>query len=297
MKNVLVTGGNGFIGSNLVKYLISHKYDVTILDSQSRPNNIATVIIGDVLDDDYLNKIDNQYDVIFHCAGSASVPNSVKDPKYDFDVNVRGTINMLEYARRTKAKTFILLSSVSVFDTNNDMPLTELSKIKSTSPYGAAKAAAENYCYAYHRTYGLDTRIARIFNTYGKGCERLFIYDMINKLNNAEKEIMMFGTGEQIRDYVYVDDLVEALYLIWKNGKEGEDYNVCSGKPVKLIDIVLNIRKHLIKENINILVEGKKQTGDIEKWYGDNSKIKSLGFIPKTDIENGLSRILNSEDL
>jgi nucleoside-diphosphate-sugar epimerase len=291
---ILVTGGNGFIGSNLVKYFRDSGYQVIVADRVRKNPDAKNEYIGDLLDPEFLKTFENTYEAIFHCAGSASVRDSIINPFIDFDSNVRATVNMLEFAKSTNSNTFIFLSTVSVFDSTNSLPLTEYSIKKPTSPYGAAKLASEGYCQAYHRTFGIDTRIARIFNTFGPDCNHLFVYDMIEKIKNASTEIVFGGNGKQLRDYVYISDLICAINLIWENGTPGEDYNICSGQPVKLLDIVSKLIQLLDKPNLTIKIEDKPQKGDIEKWYGNPEKIKSLGFKPRIDLQNGLEKVLES---
>ena len=123
---------------------------------------------------------------------------------------------------------------MSVFDTKNKLPLTERSLKIPSSPYGASKNSSENFCIAFHKTFRMDVRIARIFNTYGPGCKNLFIHDFISKINDSSSNIFLMGSGDQTRDYVYISDLVEGIILISKSGKTGEDYNICSGTPIKI---------------------------------------------------------------
>ena len=182
----------------------------------------------DITNKKNLSEINNNYDAIVHCAGSPSVPRSVEKPLIDFSINLNATINMLEFARLNNSK--FVLSTVSVYDSENKLPLNENSFKKPTSPYGAAKLSSEAYCQAYNRTYDLDTKIVRIFNTFGPGMNHLFISDMINKIKQSKGEVTLRGSGNQIRDYVYIDDLIEAIYLVMTNGLPGEDYNICSGK-------------------------------------------------------------------
>ena len=226
-----------------------------------------------------------------HCAGSPSVPLSVENPLKDFSINLKGTINMLEFSR-TNSSMLIFLSTVSVFDTSNKLPLVESSRKKPTSPYGASKLASEAYCQAYFRSYGLDTKIARIFNTYGPGMSHLFVSDMINKINNSKNEIVIGGSGNQIRDYIFIEDLVEAIYIISSKGISGEDYNICSGNKHTLLDITTKLVKIMERDDLIIRCDGVTYKGDIEKWYGDPKKIKKIGFNQRYNLEQGLKKTL-----
>ena len=160
---ILVTGGNGYIGRNLVRFLLEKDHFVDTLDVNERSLTNATNYFNcNITRLEELKKIKNKYDLIIHCAGSPSVPMSVENPQKDFSINLEATLNMLQFSRQNNS-TFIFLSTVSVFDTKNKLPLIESSERKPTSPYGASKLASEAYCQAYFRSYGLDTRIARIF--------------------------------------------------------------------------------------------------------------------------------------
>ena len=248
----------------------------------------------DISDDKNLSSIKNDYDAVIHCAGSPSVPMSVEKPLFDFSINLRATVNMLEFSRLNNSM-FIFLSTVSIYDSENKLPLHENSTKKPTSPYGAAKLSSESYCQAYNRTYDLDTRIVRIFNTFWPGMNHLFISDMINKIKQSGDEIILRGSGNQIRDYVYIYDLIEAIYFILSYGSPGEDYNICSGEKHRLKKIVEHLINIIGKPNIKIKCDNKKYKGDIEKWYGSPKKLNKIGFNQKITLKEGLKKIIEQE--
>ena len=295
MIKVLITGINGFIGRHLAKELGTQM--VYKIDGLGRSNycdvKINNYFSVDVSNFFELEKIKNYYDIIFHCAGSASVPKSVKNPNFDFKSNLIGTFNMLEFSRKTKSKTFIFLSSVSVFDPKNNLPLLENSKKNPISPYGASKNSSENFCNAFHKTFGMDIRIARIFNTFGPGSKNLFIYDLMRKLSSSSSKLYLMGSGNQTRDYVYISDLIDGILLIAEAGKPGNDYNICSGNPLKIKNIANIILSELGLKDKKIIFDKKLYPGDIEHWYGDNSKITSLGFKPTISFEDGIKKIIS----
>lgn len=296
---ILVTGGTGFIGSHLIKRLINLKHDVFCIDINYPVGNNRylsdeyTLIKGDICDRLFLSEInDERFDIIFHFASNANVPLSVKEPYFDFTVNAIGTINMLEYARQTGVKKFIFASSVSIFDTCNKLPLDENSKIKVTSPYGASKLTGESYCYAYYRSYGLNTNVVRFFNVYGEGVRKLFIYDMVKKVFNAETEVVIMGDGNQVRDYLFIDDLIDGIILVSEKGIDGEDYNIASGKKIAIIDIIKKITIYMNKPYLQIKPTNTSYPGDIKEWYADISKMQKLGFNPKFDFDEALKRTI-----
>jgi nucleoside-diphosphate-sugar epimerase len=166
--------------------------------------------------------------------------------------------------------------------------LSEKSYVKPSSPYAAAKAAGEAYCSAYHRCYDLDVRIARMFNVYGIGMTRFAIHDIICKINKNPKEISILGDGLQVRDYLYISDAVEGLLNIASKGKAGEDYNLSSGKPIKIFDLTKRISEIMGFPDIKIVPTGKSFPGDVPRWYADITKIKKIGFKQKMPFDDGL---------
>jgi len=304
-KSILVTGGGGFIGYHLIKKLLEKNCNITIFDkdlSHKAGSNIfrkCKYIQGDITKNKDLLKLGIKYDCIFHLASNASVPESVDNPEMDFMINAQGTLMVLEFARKMKIKKVVYTSTVSVFDRYNIQPISETSQIKVSSPYGASKLAGESYCYAYHRTYGINTNIVRLFNVYGPGMRKHFIYDMINKINDADERIEIMGNGKQVRDYLYIDDVVDGILLITEKGAIGEDYNLSSGIKTRIVDIVSILIKLMGKSHLNVITTNKTWAGDILEWYADISKIKKLGFEPKISLQKGLKQtikdILNNE--
>tara|TARA_B100000035_G_C21035614_1_gene570750 strand:- start:1301 stop:2203 length:903 start_codon:yes stop_codon:yes gene_type:complete len=292
ISKVLVTGGNGYVGSQLIKYFKKNNINVHSLGKGKDRLNIAdNYIDADITNPKELEQINSDYDYLIHCAGISNVRKSVIDPISDFEVNLKGTVNLLDLAKEQKYK-FIFLSTVSVYNTKNILPLKEDSDKKVSSPYGASKLASESYCQAFYKTYDLDTRIIRLFNIYGPGMRHLFVADMIRKINKAKDTVIINGSGNQIRDYVYIDDVISAINIVMQNGKPGEDYNICSGKKIRIYDITKLLLKHLDKEGITIKCDEKSYAGDIEKWYGDPSKINKLGFHAKTNFDEGLLSVI-----
>lgn len=292
----LITGGSGFIGKSLVIKLLEIGSKVIIYDKQtpklSHDIKDLEYISGSVYNDKDLSKLKNiDFNVIFHLASNANIPHSVANPKDDFLINALGTMKMLELARKKDIKKFIYPSTVSVFDVNK-IPLSENDKVKVSSPYGASKLTGESYCYAYNRTYGLNTNVIRLFNVYGPGMNKYLIYDIVCKLRENTDKIVIYGDGTQIRDYLYIDDLINAFLLILEKGIPGEDYNVSRGIPTKIIDLVNLIADIMNIKNLKIELTNKSWDGDIKKWYADISKIKKLGFEPKTSLNEGLKKTI-----
>ena len=277
-KNILVTGGTGFIGRHLVKRLLELENIVTIIDlSLPEPelfskNDRIKIIKGNIAEQNDLEKLKKiPFDMVFHLASGASVPNAVKDPEPDFFSTAYATLKILEISLRKQVEKFIYLSTVSVFNTNNKMPLNENAQIKVSSPFGASKLTGESYCYAYHRTYGLNTNVIRLFNAFGPGMNKYFIHDMIKKFMKNPQKVEVLGDGNQIRDYLYIDDVVDAILLVAKKGLAGEDYNLGSGQPYKVIEIVKKIAELMNIKDFEIHLTNESWAGDIKEWYSNSN--------------------------
>ena len=292
IKNAVVTGASGFIGRAMVRYLVDQCINVIAVDITPVNKDICDERVIDLLVPGALNPFIDKETVIFHLAAHADVASSVTDPRNDFDLNIKMLFEVLESVRQAECQ-LLFPSTASIFDSGNKLPLSERAYVKPTSPYAAAKVAGEAYCAAYHRSYGLNIRIARMFSVYGKGMDRFAIYDLIRKIQKNNIEIELLGDGNQIRDYLYIDDVVRGLFMIARNGADGEDYNLASGLAVKLSDLAAQLARLMGFPIIKILPTGKSFPGDVPKWYADITKIKGIGFFPKVSLEEGLRKTIN----
>lgn len=299
---ILVTGGNGFIGEHLVHKLVSLGNEVTVFDlnyqTRMTGGNSEKVrfIQGNISETSHVYKLNSYaFDVIYHLASGANVPNSVNDPELDFFSNAYGTLKMLEFAREKKIRKFIYISTVSIYDVNNDMPIDENARVKVSSPFGASKLAGESYCHAFNRTFGTNVNIIRLFNAYGPGMKKYFIHDIICKFLGNPELIEILGDGKQIRDYLYIDDVVDAFITVAENGQPGEDYNLGSGIPVRIIDVVGKIADIMGISDYTVNLTNQSWRGDIKEWYADINKIKKLGFVVRMGFEEGLKNTVDFE--
>ena len=292
IKNAVVTGAAGFIGRAMVQYLVDHSINVIAVDIIPCHKNICDERVIDLLGTGALEPYLDEETIVFHFAAHADVASSVKDPRNDFDLNILMLFEVLESVRKTNCQ-LIFPSTASIFDTNYKLPLSERAYVKPTSPYAAAKVAGEAYCAAYHRAYGLDIKVARMFSVYGEGMNRFAIHDLIRKIQSNNKEIELLGDGNQIRDYLYIDDVARGLALIANNDVPGEDYNLASGIPVKLIDLAYQIAALMDLPNIKINPTGQSFPGDVPRWYADISKIEEIGFSPQISLEEGLLKTIS----
>jgi UDP-glucose 4-epimerase len=284
-----VTGCSGFIGTHLVTRLLDSGHLVTGYDlaEPALTHENFDFIRGDVLDLERLRASIVKPDGVFHLAAQTKVPDSTRDPVYDFEVNARGTFNVLTCVAKA---TFVYASTSTVYG-NAAVPTTEEQAMRPASFYGASKAAGELYCAAFNSIFGLPTISLRLYNVYGPGNAKGVMYDLIRKLQNDSRHLEILGTGLQKKDYVYIDDAVDAFLLAFDRGTPGEAYNVGSGKATTVNDIA-----GLICEMMNLQPDfsytgGQAWEGDIESTQADISLLASLGWRPSVDIMTGTGRL------
>lgn len=299
-KNILVTGGAGFIASHLVDMLVEKGANVTVVD------NLSTGFLSnlkksrkqvkfrkvDLLDAKKIDKIVKQNQIIFHLAANADVPRSVKDPKYDFDNNVVGSFNLLKSAVDAKVEKFIFASSAAVYGNPVYTPMDEKHPTNPISPYGASKLAIEHLGRSYLSTYGLPFVTMRIFNTYGERQPRYVMYDLLRKLYKDPSRLEVLGTGRQLRDYSYVLDTAKAFVLAAEKATGGDIYNIAGGKPISIRDVVKYIIEILEIKDIKVTYTNKSWKGDISILAASIKKIKSeLSFKPSVPFSIGIRRL------
>jgi UDP-glucose 4-epimerase len=298
-KRILVTGGAGFIGFHLCKKLTDLGLDVTIYDnlSSGKMNNVkdvpkANFVKGDILD---LKKLCNleKADVIFHLAAQVVVPYSMENPAEDFETNARGTLNVLEKARRDDSR-LVFASSAAVYGNPTKLPTPESYGFHPFSCYGLSKVVGEEYCQIYAMQYGLDITILRFANVYGSRCHGV-INDFLDKLEKNPKKLEIIGTGQQARDFVNVADLVNALTsAASQESAIGQTYNLGFGKTTKIIDLAQMILQILnLSGKTVVTTTGVSWQGDIDTIWFDISKTKKeLNWTPKITLEDHLRKLV-----
>ncbi len=319
-KTILVTGGCGFIGTNLIRKLLNDKNNYIVnIDKITYASNQQG--LKDIDTSNYiLKKIDiannrairhliltTKPDCIFHLAAETHVDRSIDTPNVFISSNVLGTYNLLtssyEYwAKLSKNKKnnfrFIHISTDEVYGSlkDKDPKFKELNRYKPNSPYSASKASADHLVRAWHMTYGLPTIITNTCNNYGpfQFPEKL-IPLVINKcLNN--KDIPVYGNGKQIRDWIYVDDHISALLTVLKKGKVGDQYNIGSNCELKNINVIKDICKIMDsilpkkKKYSNLIKSVQDRPGHDYRYAINNNKIRSLGWKPKFNWVDGLKQ-------
>jgi len=298
----LVTGGAGFIGSNIVKLLVEKGHTVSVLDNLSTGYRInldpfpsVNLIEGDVRDADTVTKAVEGCEVIFHLAASVGNTRSINDPIHDTQVNVIGTINVLESARKANVKKVVFSSSAGIFGELKQLPIGEDHPVEPDSPYGASKLAAEKLCLAYAKLYDLEAVCLRYFNVYGVNQRfdaygnviPIFAHQMINN-----EVLSIFGDGDQTRDFVEVRDVAQANYkAALAEGLSGA-FNIASATRITVNHLV-----ELLHDASGITPNVKhdpERPGDVRDSLADISAAQeAFGFKPEVALEEGLKTYMD----
>ena len=295
-QSILVTGGAGFIGSHLVETLAADN-DVVVVDNLSGGrrewvDDRATLIEGDVRNEQTVARAVDGVDLIFHQAANVSVQRSVEAPVESHETNVDATLRLLEHARNEDAR-FIFASSAAIYGTPEAVPIEESDPKRPTSPYGAEKHAADQYCRLYHDLYDVETVALRYFNVYGprqRGGQYSGVIDVFLDQADRGEDITVHGDGAQTRDFVHVDDVVAANCLAAVNGTLGEAYNVGTGDSISIRALAELVRE--TTETTSDIVHVEAREGDIEQSRPSIEKIQAeLGFEPRRSLEAELETL------
>lgn len=314
----LITGGCGFIGTNLIRRLtttggnqirvvdnlsVGTRHDLACAAeyqevhraglSRSGWSDVVQLIVGDILDAQLAADVANEADVIVHLAANTGVAPSVADPRSDGQINVLGTLNYLEAARRQAVRRFIFASSGAPVG-EVDPPIREDVVPRPMSPYGASKLAGEGYCSAYFRTFGVETVVLRFGNVYGPGSYRKdSVIAKFFKQAIRGNALHVYGDGTQTRDFIYIDDLVVALQLAAASRHaSGEIFQIATHSETALDDVAERVRA-LVEHDLGITVDvihEQLRAGDVRRNFSDISKArKMLGYEPMYDLDKGLT--------
>jgi UDP-glucose 4-epimerase len=306
-SNVLVTGGAGFIGANLAKILFEKRAKITIFDDFSSGSmlnlkeikNYVTIVRGDVRDFESVKKVVANQDFVFHMAANASVPNSIENPSYDFKVNALGTLNVLKALLDLDSDALLVFaSSAGVYGEQSSTPISEKSSLKPLSPYGASKLTGEILCQTFSNVYGLRTLRLRYFNVYGPLQRKYVMFDLVNRLRKRQDILEVLGTGNQIRDFIYISDAIDAALLLAKTPSAfGEVFNIGTGTGITIRELVNLILSVLGLEcKTKVLYTNKSWEGDVQKFIAGVKKIKEYGFQHKVDLKTGLVHFIDWYD-
>ncbi len=298
-KNVLVAGGAGFIGSNLVSQLVKEEANVIVLDNlfTGDLDNIdcldqITFIKGSVEDEKLVDQLVCKVDIVFNLA-VRNIIVSTKSPKLDFNVNAGGMFNILMSARKHNIERVVFSSSASIYGNPLYLPINEIDRTNILNPYAASKLTGENYCFAFYETYNLPISIVRYSNVYGikQNPENPYCGVISRFLNDAieEKDIHIHGDGDQTRDFTYVEDVVEATLLAAHSPKAiGEVFNVGSGRETYINDLA-KIIIDTCGNHTKIVHIDRRDIDNIRRRVLNIEKIrKTLRWIPKTNLQTGI---------
>lgn len=303
-KTVLITGGLGFIGSNLSRRLISLGADVVIIDDIT--TGYATNLKGYVLGKDYMfyeasvtsrnwvNELVLHADIIFHLA-ARNIIASTENPQDDFETNIGGTLNILLALKEFPFKRMVYTSSTSVYGNPRYLPINEDDNINLLTPYAVSKYSAEGYCMAFHENYGVETAVLRLSNVYGR-YQRIGVVPRFMRSAIEGKPLEIHGDGYSTRDFTYVDDVVEALLIAGQHPAAiGEVFNVATGIETSvnyLADrcLELNVDKYpMLSDEEYVQYIDRRDIDNIRRRVLNIEKIRrKLGWMPKVNLEDGL---------
>lgn len=308
-KKYFITGGAGFIGSHLVDKLLIDGHSVVTIDnyddfypleiktqniSEAMTNNNFELIEGDIRDSKLLDKIfsQNQFDIVVHLAAKAGVRPSIANSAEYYDVNISGTVSLLEAMKSHNLKNLIFASSSSIYGNSDHVPFSEADFVGfPISPYAATKKSGELICHTYHHLHNFNINCLRFFTVYGPRQRPDLAISKFSRLIDKGEKIPVFGNGTSKRDYTYIDDIIQGILLAIDNLTGFEIINLGESRTIKLIDLIKIIESEIGKEAIIDYLP--PQPGDVEQTYADISKAKELlGYNPTFEIEEGIKNFV-----
>lgn len=295
-QSVLITGGAGFIGSHLADRLVD-TCDVTVLDnlsggSREHVPNGAELIEADIRDNTVIQKAVQEADTVFHQAALVSVTESIQAPVESHEINLDATLQLLESARDDTE--FVLASSTAIYGEPDSLPVVETDSKDPASPYGLDKLSADHFCRLYHELYDLDTTALRYFNVYGPrqrsgqygGVISIFVDQAL-----SGEPITVHGEGTQTRDFIHVQDIVDANIRAAKSEVSGEAFNIGTGTEISILELAETVQE-LVDTDVEIIHEPAR-SGDVDRSRSDISKAtRELGFDPTIELESGIERLI-----
>ena len=302
-QEVVVTGAAGFIGSNLCRILLEQGAKVTGFDNlysgkmdfiKDLIDNGLNFVHGDIRDQQAIEESTKNCKFIFHLAAQTSVPFSMENPKEDCEINVVGTLNVLEATKKAGAR-MVFASSCAVYGNPEIRPTPETHRTHPIAFYGLTKLLGENYCRFYYETYKTEIVMLRIFNVYGPNCHGV-IYDFLKKLRKNPSKLEVLGTGQQSRDFVHVSDMVNALIKAATTPEAvGQEFNIGTGTTTSVAEIAKMLIE-ILGLNTEIYFKGGiAWAGDMDITLADNSKATNiLLWKPQITLKEGLKKLISS---
>ena len=294
-KSVLITGGFGFLGKAAASKFKLCGYNVFGIgngrwDSHEFNSHGFDGWLDATVSMSSLASLNQKFDVIVHCAGNGSVGYSLTNPLQDFKKTVDGTAELLEYVRLSNsAARLVYPSSAGVYGSKPDVPIKETDPLNPISPYGYHKRAAEELCESYARTYGLNVSIIRFFSIYGPGLTKQLLWDASNKLLSSQDEVVFWGTGEETRDWIYIDDATELIIRAAQISETVNIINGASGIRVTVRDTI-ELMRDALGSQATIAFNNIVKEGDPRFYNADTSATQKWGFISKTPLAEGIQK-------
>jgi len=300
-KNILVTGGAGFIGSHLVdklslgnKVIVIDNLSSGLLSNLEKSKDQITFIKGDVLDKTLLKDIVAEVELVFHLAANVGYIRSIEDPYFDMDVNIKGTVNILEACRNSSVKRLVYSSSGAIFGQAKYLPIDEEHPLNPESPYAVSKLAAEKYCFAFHKVHGVPVAALRYFNVYGPRQDTSEYANVILTFFRRIREgkpLTIFGDGKQTRDFVFVEDVVSANILAaTQPAAVGEVFNIATGQDTSIEQLITIVGQISGRESPVIYADPR--AGEVRDSRANIEKARRLlDYSPRTEFKAGLKKV------
>ncbi len=286
--NLLIVGCNGFIGSNAFKYFKKKNFNVVGCDIQKL--NSETFLLQPDLSNLSLLFEAHQFDVCINASGSSTVSFSIQNEQQDYILNYKNVEIILEWIKKNQPKCKLInLSSAAVYGNPSELPIKENDSTKPISPYGKHKLLSEQLLKTFAVEYRMLTHSLRIFSVYGNGLKKQLFWDIYQKSKQAQL-IELYGTGNETRDFIYIEDLMLAFEkIIFLGSFDGSAINVASGS-----ECTINIAAHTLIQNLNTDIKlkfsGVENNIDPKYWRADISLLRNMGFLPKVTLEEGLKK-------
>jgi len=291
---VLIIGSKGFIGAHLSEYLLSKGHTVYQADVVTDYTQETHYFLIDSTNSNFKTLFEyTNFDVCINCSGAASVPQSIENPLRDYTLNTFNVFKILDAIRQAQPTCkFINFSSAAVYGNPSKLPISEDAVCEPMSPYGSHKLMSEMICKEFSTQFGIHTCSLRIFSAYGEGLAKQLFWDIAKKAS-AQSIIQLYGTGSESRDFIYIRDLVEAIYCIMKNARfDGQAINIANGTELAIKDVVAEFISNF-NEDKKVVFGGQVREGDPINWKADISKLVGLGYVPKYSLSEGLKNYYN----
>ncbi|WP_296623724.1 NAD(P)-dependent oxidoreductase [Marivirga sp.] len=289
---ILIIGSKGFIGSHAFSFFNSLDYNVFGCDVVVDYNDPKYFQV-DASNSDFTEIFrKTEFNICINCSGAASVPDSMQRPQRDFQLNVVNVAKLLETIRNySPLCKFLNLSSAAVYGNPPMLPINESAPMQPISPYGLHKEMAEQLCAEYHDYFNINTCNLRIFSAYGPGLKKQLFWDLYQK-SKSNIHLELFGTGEETRDFIFIDDIIIAIDIVVRVGEfNGEVLNLASGREVRISDAV-KLFFEALKWDGTYSFQGEGREGDPKRWCADISELKNLGFEVKYELKTGLIKYI-----